>query len=156
MCTNAELIILFQQMPVFGGMSESALDFIISNSSNVSFESEDFVFVEGEQATSFYVLTHGEVVVEKTWNGVPVELRRLIAGDCVGEMAIIDLQPRSASVRALTDCIALEITRSTLHELFKNDLEQYASIMMNMGREVSRRLRAATSRLFEIEQSMPT
>jgi CRP-like cAMP-binding protein len=68
-------------------------------------------------------------------------------------MAIIDLQSRSASVRAVTDCRAIKINRATLHELYRKDLEQYAIIMMNMGREVSRRLREVSERLFEVDQS---
>ena len=77
------------------------------------------------------------------------------AGDCIGEMAIIDLQSRSASVRAVADCLAIEITRVTLNKLYQTDLEQFAIIMMNMGREVSRRLRIASDRLFTIDQTVP-
>ncbi len=41
-----------------------------------------------------------------------------------------------------------------LIQLHKRDIEQYAMIMMNLGREVSRRLRLAGDRLFELEESL--
>ena len=82
------------------------------------------------------------------------ELSRLQRGDCVGEMAVLDLMPRSAAARADRRCVALEITRRCLAELYQRDPEQYAIIMMNMGREVSRRLRKADDRLFELEQAV--
>ena len=61
---------------------------------------------------------------------------------------------RSASVMAETNCQAIEIPAKSLIQLYKKDVEQYAMIMMNLGREVSRRLRSAGDRLFELEHSL--
>ena len=60
----------------------------------------------------------------------------------------MDLLPRSASVRADADCNALELVPATLHELFARDIEQFALIQMNIGREVCRRLRETDEMLF--------
>jgi CRP-like cAMP-binding protein len=67
---------------------------------------------------------------------------------------MIDFMPRSASVRAVTSCQAIEIPGKSLIQLYKRDVEQYAVIMMNLGREVSRRLRLAGDRLFQLEESI--
>jgi CRP-like cAMP-binding protein len=63
-------------------------------------------------------------------------------------MALMDLLPRSASVRADEDCAALELGIATLHALFEHDVEQFALVQMNMGREISRRLRQTDDVLF--------
>ena len=68
-------------------------------------------------------------------------------------MALMDLNRRSASVRATHDCQAMEIRPSALHELFERDCEQFALIQMNMGREVCRRLRATDDLLFAVQAS---
>jgi len=68
-------------------------------------------------------------------------LRELKRGDCFGEMSLMDLSPRSASVQAVENCRALEISTACLHQICELDLAQFAMIEMNMGREVSRRLR---------------
>ena len=154
MSNTSDLFKLLRRMPVFGGLSDSARRFILDRSKMVEVPEGESFFAEGDEAKSLFVLSAGSVVIEKDWQGNSIELRQLESGDCFGEMAIIDLQPRSASVRAKADCHAIEIKRATLHQLFKHNLEQYAIIMMNMGREVSRRLRDVSERLFELDQVM--
>lgn len=143
-----------RRMPVFGGLNNQALQFLLDQSQSTHVVANDYFFREDDAARALYVLTDGAVVVEKRWEDSLIMLGRYSKGDCFGEMAIIDLQARSASVRADSDCQAIEITRATLHELYRQDLEQYCIIMMNMGREVSRRLRTATERLFAMTQSV--
>jgi CRP-like cAMP-binding protein len=63
-------------------------------------------------------------------------------------MALLDLFPRSASVRADENCSAIRITSDNLLRLFERDAEQFALIQMNIGREISRRLRATDELLF--------
>ena len=66
----------------------------------------------------------------------------------IGEVALIDFCPRSASVLADEDCTAIELSSSDLRAVYNRDLKQYALIYMNMGRELGRRLREADERLF--------
>jgi len=63
--------------------------------------------------------------------------------------------PRSASVRAIDDCRAIQLSAASLYQVYEKDLEQFAMIQMNMGREVSRRLREADERLFRAKMGMP-
>jgi CRP-like cAMP-binding protein len=65
-------------------------------------------------------------------------------------MAVMDLSPRSASVRAVEDCTAIRVSAANLYRLYEQDPKQFALIQMNMGREVTRRLREADDRLFEV------
>ena len=73
-------------------------------------------FREGEPATAFFVLESGRVSVVKRREGVDYHLRELCAGDCFGEMALIDMSARSASVIALEDCSAIRLTNAELAE----------------------------------------
>ena len=84
----------------------------------------------------------------KRWRGEDYRLRGLAAGDCFGEVALLDFGRRSASVRADADCTALEISSRDLRALGGQDTEQFALIYMNLGRELARRLRDADERLF--------
>jgi CRP-like cAMP-binding protein len=110
-----------------------------------------FFFREGDPATCMYVLEAGRVSVSKSWQGHALLLRELATGDCFGEMALIDLAPRSASVRADADCRAIELTPANLYRLFEHDAAQFALIQMNIGRELSRRLRATDALLFRAQ-----
>ena len=61
----------------------------------------------------------------------------------------MDMRHRSASVVAVESCNAIELSGASLFGLYEKDLEQFTLIQMNMGREVSRRLREADERLFQ-------
>lgn len=140
-------IALLQQMPLFGGIREDALGFLLDVSRDVNRPAGSFFFREGEPGESMFVLDAGTVSVRKKGGHGALLLSRLGPGDCFGEMALIDLAPRSASVQALEDCSAFEIFAASLHQLYERDLEQFALIQMNMARELSRRLRLTDQRL---------
>jgi CRP-like cAMP-binding protein len=139
---------LLQRMPVFGGIRAEILQFMVGVCPVVSVPASEFFFREHDQADSMFVLEAGKAAVLKSWGGQQHLLRTLKEGDCFGEMAVMDLCPRSASVRAVEDCTALRISAANLYQVYARDLKQFALIQMNMGREVSRRLRESDERLF--------
>ena len=139
---------MLQAMPVFGAIQADSLEFLLARSRTILRAAGKFFFHEHEEASSMFVLESGRASVFKRWQGGEHVLHRLEAGDCFGEMALMDLCPRSASVRADEACSAIELSAAHLHELFERDAEQFALIQMNIGREVCRRLRAADEQLF--------
>jgi len=141
-------IALLQNMPIFGALRDDALECLLEGAATVAHQAGTYFFREGDEAQCLYVIEHGSVEVLKRWDGRQWALHQLGAGDCFGEMALMDFCPRSASVRAVEDCRAIEIAAAALHRLAERDLEQFALIQMNMGRELSRRLRAADELLF--------
>jgi CRP-like cAMP-binding protein len=139
---------LLQSMPLFGGVDADTVRAVLASCPIVSVSAKDFFFREGEEADAMFVLEVGSAIVLKHWHGKDYALHTLKAGDCFGEMAIMDRCPRSASVRAAEDCTAIRISPADLYEIYARDLKQFALIQMNMGREVCRRLRDANQRLF--------
>ncbi|MFM9848103.1 MAG: Crp/Fnr family transcriptional regulator [Hyphomicrobiaceae bacterium] len=146
---------LLQQMPIFGGIRAETLQFLLALCPTVSVSENDFFFREREDGDSMFILEGGKADVLKSWHGRDHSLHTLVEGDCFGEMAIMDHGPRSASVRALADCIAIRISAANLYQVYARDLKQFALIQMNMGREVCRRLREADNRLFDVRMEMP-
>ena len=140
---------ILQTIAVFGGLQRDTLQFLLDRTRRVSVAAGDWFFRENDTGSTFYVLEQGEVTITRHWQGSDYELSRRGEGDCFGEMSLIDLYPRSASVQALTDCRAIELSNAELYELYQHDLEQFTLIQMNIGRELSRRLREATGALFE-------
>jgi len=142
---------LLQSMPIFGALKETTLEYLCGQSVVQCVEAGKSFFREGESAQSLFVLESGEAKVEKaTVDGQRV-LHHFGPGDCFGEMALVDMNPRSASVVALSDCQALEIHNMSLFGLYERDLEQFTLIQMNLMREVSRRLRDLDQRLADMQ-----
>jgi CRP/FNR family transcriptional regulator, cyclic AMP receptor protein len=148
-------IALLQSMPIFGALRDDALECLLERAQTVRREAGDCYVREGDAAECMYVIERGSVQVLKRWNGRDWPLHELHAGDCFGEMALMDYFTRSASVRALEPCEALEIEAGALHRLYERDLEQFALLQMNLGRELSRRLRATDELLFRVRQGEP-
>ena len=144
-----ERVELLQSMPVFGGVSKETLEFFIDHASIQSLLPGDYFFHEGDDAVSMFVLERGKVAVSKLWNDEDHLLKHLGQGDCFGEMALLDLYPRSASVMAVEPCDAIELGHADLLKLYQHDLEQFTIIQMNISREISRRLRSADRQLLE-------
>lgn len=143
-----ERLELLQAMPVFGGLNGPTLELLTHLAQPVTVAAGEHFFREGDETCAMYVLQNGAVEIYKSWQGNSKLLRRMGAGDCFGEMALIDLSPRSASARAMETSEALQVTPAILHELYQNDLEQFTLLQMNMGRELSRRLRRIDDLLF--------
>ncbi len=141
-------IATLQRMPIFGGIRADVLEFALEAAAVVQRPAGEFFFRENDKAQSMFVLEQGEAEVLKLWETQQYLLGRLHQGDCFGEMALMDLFPRSASVRATQACTAIELSTTTFFQIYEKDLEQFALIQMNIGREVSRRLRIADERLF--------
>ncbi|OYP35981.1 Crp/Fnr family transcriptional regulator [Rhodopirellula sp. MGV] len=145
---------LIQKIPICGGLKPETLRFLLEQSTEVDFAQGEILFYEGDPGDSLYVIRSGSVVVERDWNGQAIVLARVETGGCVGEMSLIDFQKRFASVRAETACSTVRVPYIALSKLCKVDTEQYAMVMMNLGREVSRRLRIAGERLFRYQQEL--
>ena len=147
---------LLQAMPIFGAIRDDTLDFLLQRAGEVTVGKDDFFFRENDQGSSMFVLEEGRVAVLKTWVDQTQRLAFLERGDCFGEMALIEMGARSASVQAIEDCTALELSIDILHQLYQQDLEQFTIIQMNMGREVCRRLRRADDLLFQVRMQSST
>lgn len=148
-------IALLQNMPIFGAIRDDALDFLLGEAVPIEVADGQYFFRQGDEATCMYVLEAGRVAVIKSWQGRECLLHHLGEGDCFGEMALLDMHPRSASVRAECHCRAIELETEALLRLSERDMEQFALIQMNIGREVCRRLRASDEMLFRARMGEP-
>lgn len=147
---NKMRIELLQSMPIFGAVQKQVLTYLLDSSRFVPVKRGGYFFREGDLADSMFVLEQGKVAVYRSWQGTDFKLRELRAGDCFGEMALLDCQARSASVLVVRDALAIEINTAQLAEIYEKFPDQFVLMHMNMAREVCRRLRAADQRLFEL------
>ncbi len=136
-------------MPVFGGLKSVTLDFFLSESEIVTKMPGEYFFHENDKGDSLYIIQHGKIQVVKNWEGENYILCTLQNGDCFGEMELIDIVARSASIIALEETETIRLRLKTIYTLLQKDMEDFTMIMMNMGREVSRRLRVADELLLK-------
>jgi len=130
---------------LFSGISEATLEVLAHELKCEMAAPGQMLIAEGELATHMFVVLSGEVeVLHKGGLDHDVRVALLGPGDWVGEMAILEVQPRSASVRALASTALLRVTAADVrHLLYERALDQYAILATNIARELSRRLRVA-------------
>ena len=138
-----------REMSIFSGVADATIHQLIKQGEVVSIKAGEFFFREGSAADSMFLVEQGEAAVIKSWRGRGYVLKEFGPGDVFGEMALLDLRPRSAAIRALSDCQALAVKRSSLEELQGENLPEYTAIQINLGREVCRRLRETDKLLFQ-------
>jgi CRP-like cAMP-binding protein len=130
---------------LFEGLTDAVIDMLARELKVELIAPGKLLITEGEIASHMFVVLTGEVeVLHKGSSDHDVRVALLGPGDWVGEMAILEVQPRSASVRALAPSALLRITAADVHRLlYERALDQYALLVMNIARELSRRLRVA-------------
>jgi len=146
---DEQRIDLLMQVPVFGAIRKDIIAQLVEKAPLIKVQHGDYLFREGDKGTSMYIIESGRMSVIKNWDGDKYLLKQLSQGDCIGEMALFDFFPRSASLISTENTELIEITAEDLLNIYHQDLEQFTLLQMNLGREVTRRLRNADERLFE-------
>ena len=98
-----------QRTAMFGAINEETILLLLERAKVVEVAAGEYYFQEGERGNSAYLLEAGEITVLKEWGNERHVLRRLAAGDCFGEVALLDFGKRSASILADVDTRALTI-----------------------------------------------
>jgi CRP/FNR family transcriptional regulator, cyclic AMP receptor protein len=142
--------------PFFGGLSDASLDQLVSMLEERRFEAGATVVAEGEPGRSMFVVHSGELAVSKLLaSGQVLRMSTLEAGDFFGEMTLIEMQNRSATVVTESPTVLYELTARKLYTCYKTDIHAYVMVIQNINRELCRRLRRADNRLIEMQMRQP-
>lgn len=137
--------------PFFGGVSDASLDLLVSMLIERRFDTGATVVAEGDPGSSMFIVHSGELVVSKMANSERIlRLARLDPGDFFGEMTLIEMQNRSATVVAESPTVLYELTARNLYACYKADILAYVMVLQNINRELCRRLRRADNRSAEL------
>ena len=146
--TQAEKLEVLRRSPLFEMLSEAELQVLAELSRARTFAAGDVVFREGDAGDALFVLAKGEVEVVASVAGThPLALALLAAPDAFGEMSLIDREVRSATVRARTDCVALQLGAENFTAFRNRSRDGFTLFLVNVARVLSSRLREANRRL---------
>lgn len=128
-----------REIGLFGALSDEILDYLARTLKTSRVVPGDTIFAEGEGlAREMYVLLDGEMEVSKrSRRGRDKRIAILGPKDWFGEMSMLDMQPRSATVRALAPSRLLRMTSEDLDALYRFDLKAYALVVLNVARSVA-------------------
>lgn len=133
--------------PFFGGLTDASLDLLMSMLVECRFDAGATIVAEGEPGRSMFIVKSGRLAVSKRANsGSVVPISVLKSGDFFGEMTLIEMQNRSATVVAESPTVLYELTAQKLYACYKADIHAYVIVLQNINRELCRRLRRSDDR----------
>ncbi len=112
-------IIKVKKNIIFKGLTEEEFDNIILKFQKVIFKKGQFIFNEGDLGDNIYIVVEGEAIVQKKIGLGMRKLKRLIPGDCFGEISLVSGEKRSASVKAVSHMVCLVLHKTDLFLFFK-------------------------------------
>ncbi|WP_314948894.1 cyclic nucleotide-binding domain-containing protein [Bradyrhizobium cosmicum] len=133
--------------PFFGGLTDASLDLLMSMLVECRFDAGATVVAEGDPGRSLFIVKSGRLTVSKRANsGSVIPISVLEPGDFFGEMTLIEMQNRSATVVAESPTVLYELTAQKLYACYKTDIHAYVVVLQNINRELCRRLRRSDER----------
>ncbi|MBV9999972.1 MAG: cyclic nucleotide-binding domain-containing protein [Verrucomicrobia bacterium] len=131
-----------ETIPIFAGLNRVALAEIARSAGEAAFRAGEIIVREGEAGNRMFIIRSGQVeVIKHLAQPHQTVLAVLGPGNFLGEMSIIECVTRSASVRALEDTVLFALKGTDLYRLFQGYPDQYAIVILNIARDLSRRLR---------------
>ncbi len=131
-----------RKITIFAGLDDSALELLLGRARRTVVPAGGVIVREGEPGNHLYLIVSGSVRICKRFDQPDqVELARLNPGDFFGEMCILETLPRAATAQAASDSTLYALPSLAFYDLFRAKPEQYSILILNIARDVSRRLR---------------
>jgi CRP-like cAMP-binding protein len=151
-----KIIDLLKETALFKNLTPSDIGKVLAIAREVKFSRDELIMKEGDFGDTLYIIRKGEVEVTKrlTLEGLDEEddtaqknkvFTRLDASQhaVFGEIALLDDTKRTATIRAVTDCVFYEINKDDFLRLAEEDNQLGYRIILNLAKIVSVRLRKA-------------
>ncbi|MCF8034550.1 MAG: cyclic nucleotide-binding domain-containing protein [Desulfarculaceae bacterium] len=134
----SEKILLLRRMEIFEGLAVAELAAVATVCEDYVAAPGEEIIAENDVGETMYLIVKGKVKVSQAGDdGCALELAELGEGDYVGEMALFDDAPRSATVTAEGEVQVLVLYKRE----FEETVREYPQVALQMCKELSRRLR---------------
>lgn len=143
----------FGQLDIFAGLDASAIDQIRDKLSRQTYAKGETVFREGDPGQQLFIIAKGEASVRIRQPGAAREIRLVTfaAGTVFGEVALLDTEVRSATVLADEDLVCYVLEHEAFRQLAESHPGIAVTLLRNIGRELSNRLRRANRVIYQMD-----
>jgi CRP-like cAMP-binding protein len=121
------------RIPLFEGLSKKQLSQVSSLMTPLDLKAGKVLARQGEVGREFLILLEGQVEVAR--DGKIIAVRG--PGDFIGEIALLDNRPRTATVTARTDVVVEVLNRGEFASLLAEAPELSAQVMATMARRLA-------------------
>ena len=126
----------------FKNLPDEAIYDLVDKVEHISLKKDDVLFKKGDSGDSLYILQEGWVkLVIEDKDGSEIVINQVGPGNVIGEMALIEDQPRSAGVVALNEAKLLKLTEEEFMDVFMSQ----PLLGLEISRTIAHRLRFTTT-----------
>ncbi|MDX8400443.1 MAG: cyclic nucleotide-binding and patatin-like phospholipase domain-containing protein, partial [Gallionellaceae bacterium] len=123
---------------LFGSLQKDEMRVVTESAKWQGIRRGEVLFRQGDESNDFYILVSGRMIVEiENVDGNHSVIRELGRGECIGELAILSNEKRSATVRAVRDCELFKFNKFDFVYLLK----RFPSLLLQISRVLVERLR---------------
>ena len=140
-----EEVELLRNIPLFSKLEPAKLKLLAFTSERLRYDPEQSLFHQGDMGDAAYLIVEGEADVLVEGSSGEIVVATLSRNDFVGEIAILCDVPRTATVRAKTELVALRISK----DLFFRLIAEFPQMSVEIMRELAQRLERTTTQLQE-------
>jgi CRP-like cAMP-binding protein len=131
---------------LFGGLMNDQIDAIVPLMQVRDFNEGDYIIQEGQPNDRIYFILEGRAEALKKG----IRLFVFEEGAAFGEMEVLDIMAAEASIRCMVPTRAMSLSNSALYRISKSDLKTFSILVMNLARDISRRLRNMDKRIAQM------
>lgn len=132
---------------LFRHLSSQEVDWMMSKWRPRDLAKDTVIIKEGTTGDEMYIIESGRVEVYLTRGDLVLVLSELGASSFFGEMALLTDKPRSATVKAKTECRILSLKKSDFIEIINENPKVAAKFLLAMGEDLSNRIMATNANL---------
>lgn len=130
-----------KKIPIFGGFDDEQLYKIFSILEDVRYKKGEYIFKQGDPPTHIYIILKGRVSFIKEGDNEDQKIYEFGEGRCIGEDSVIGIYPHTLTALAAEDVELGMISKRSLLEFFETDKDLFGHLILNISREISRRLK---------------
>ncbi len=131
---------ILSEIAILGGFSDRQLSEIFKYLEEAVYEPGESIFQKGDEPSYIYIVKKGKIDLLITKQKVILKKKTLAAGDCFGEASLMAMHKHTATAIARETSEVMVLSRRSLLQLQKADSKLFSLLMMNIARELARRL----------------
>jgi CRP-like cAMP-binding protein len=135
-----EIAPILKKISIFTGISNSKLCKLVPSLKKVEYEDSELIFSQGSPPSHIYIIMRGRVKLIEYVNYTPYQLFELGEGNCIGEASIIGIQTHEVTAVSKGNTEFIVLPKKVFLEIFEADKELFCLLILNIAKEVSKRL----------------
>jgi len=152
---DEELTQVLKKVPIFQDLDSKEIQKVSDIVYPREYKKDEVIFHQGDPGLGMYIISKGEVEIVEEENEEPLnQFSTLSDNDFLGEMALLDDKPRSATAIARKRCKALGFFRPELMDLLKKEPKTGNKILLNLAKILAERLRENNEYLIELHNKL--